>query len=204
MVWSLFLQRWQTRNVMFDVDPLAFFFFLSLIGLLLSLNASVGWVCELSSLSLSFNLPQEVWDGSGLPPSFTTTTPPDKQANSGMYVAFTKKVFMVMEFPLLPSKPRPSCLAHNVVTTGHEMPCLLFPSPSLSYPIWLKRLEPMPLVCFSKSPVFSREMSTKGEFTKVVSVMVLVEVVEGEHQISTTAYHVELIIAYYPICHLDH
>lgn len=62
----------------------------------------------------------------------------------------------------------------------------------------------MPLVCFSKSPVFSREMSTKGEFTKVVSVMVLVEVVEGEHQISTTAYHVELIIAYYPICHLDH
>jgi hypothetical protein len=35
-----------------------------------------------------------------------------------MSFSFTKMVFMVMEFSLLPSNPRPSCLAQGVTTMG--------------------------------------------------------------------------------------
>jgi len=71
----------------------------------------------------------------------------------------------------------PSCLTQGVNRMGLNMPCILFPICCLSQHIFFIRLDPIPLVFFSKPLSLSLETFMKGELTKVVLVMVIASVV---------------------------
>ena len=71
---------------------------------------------------------------------------------------------------------------------GIWIPWPYFPIPLPSYPIFLVSLEPMSLVCFSKSPKVSWERILEGDFTMLSSFMVLslIVVMKGTCLVSWT------------------